>query len=192
MQKLIDLDKIFSINTIRIVLNIKSSYLNNLNNEDEIYKRSYSSMHMVNKLSKSNSDYLNEAYIRASICELISLEDISNVKINNTKHPLLILLKHLRNMSIHVKSKNVTSNEIKVEHDYFDISKLSIFCINDLSINDFKNVDSFKYIKEKDIPDFEYTINWFNKLNKDSGIQEVIYQALEIYLSYIECNNCTT
>jgi hypothetical protein len=183
------LDKIDN-NSIRTVISLKDKYKQSLKEYPEVLNRFNGINHFINNIKDGSS--LSESYLRASLSELISVDDILNkiykipFQIYKTKHPLLILLKIIRNLNIHIEPNKISSKDIDVTLYKKDIT-IDIIYISDLTIEmlnkirtvnkDYKNIKNYNDLKD--------TLHWFNNLCREIGIREILFKAVDIYIELL-------
>lgn len=136
-----------------------------------------------------------EGYFRASLCEFVSMEDAlkreskNNSTLFSTKHPLLILLKLLRNLEIHLKTRKLSTQPRQYLWEYTQqIIDVDVFIVNEIELSDLKKLDGYEKFKNEE-NNLIQTLNWFNNAVKQWGIIEMIIIGVNEYASEI-LSNC--
>ena len=189
----IDLSKKFHIDKISIFLQFDDNKYKQAISIPEIQERLLNSCMFAGKISVEKNQSFQCGLVRASIAELVSLEELPIVRqhnknqpfwLNATEHPLLCIVKELRNMQMHLSS--VELNEFKKDllwgrqdkpEDATPISK-DMFFISNLEISDFVTLRNFK---NYDPIQFKDALTWFDTEQKEWGISELLTQASYIY-----------
>lgn len=189
----INLSDLFYIDQGHILFELNKDIEKKLINYTSILERLKNTLYFANKIRYKNDNDKSraEGYLRASLCEVISIEEILknydiDLKIYKTKNPLLILLKFLRNIDVHIKTNKIDSLSTDVIFEKNKINFNMIY-IKDFDIDKVKVTDSFKkyYKSDLDISNLEESINWFQSISKQWGINELILRAVHIYANLI-------
>lgn len=132
-----------------------------------------------------------EGYFRASLCEFVSMEDTlrretkNNLKLFDTRHPLLILLKLLRNLEIHLKTRKLSTQPKQYLWEYTQqIIDVDVFMVDRIELSDLKKLDGYKRFKDEET-NITKTLDWFNKATEKWGIVEMIIIGVNEYASEI-------
>lgn len=166
---------------------------------DEILARAEACIRFILKISHEDEIKLKEAYLRASLSELVSIEDVlrwlpgsifkSNIyRLNCSRNPLLHILRELRNYNIHIKSNSMISHRSSVQYgnrhnpSSFD-GTLSVehnmWYVSDIEKNYFIKLYNKRFYSDNEI---DAMLSWFNKSQKEWGIGDLIYKGLNSYL----------
>lgn len=190
MSKL-KLEDLFNIQNGNIVFSLDKNIKIRLKKYSYIVERLENSIYFANKIRYNNREEKGraEGFLRASLCEFISIEDILsiyeiNLKIYKTKHPLLIILKLIRNLDIHIETNEIECNKQNMLWNEKEISFKMIF-INNLTIDKLKKTKTVKHYSLSDLQDLEESLIWFEKNCKEWGINEMILRAVNIYAKLI-------
>lgn len=112
----------------------------------------------------ANQKSLNEAFIRAALCEFFSIEDYilksypecdEGIWFHSSKNsnPILHVLKNLRNYNIHVDSSKVSTKPIQVKTLVHGDKELEVGVefISNLSVEELRRTDSTKKYSSNDL-----------------------------------------
>ena len=105
-----DFNNLTTIDRGHVFLTLEDSIKKSLGGEPEILDRIENSLEFIRKIggANRNEDRFQCALIRAALTELVSIEDIQrtrdNHRPNTSRHPLLCVVRELRNVQIHVLS----------------------------------------------------------------------------------------
>ena len=189
----IDLSKIFNIERVSIFLELDDDKYKHAICIPEIQERLLNSCKFAGIIPVVKDQRYQCGLVRASIAELVSLEELPIVRQHNadqpfrlhsTEHPLLCIIKELRNLQLHLSSveingfkKNLLWGRQDNPEDAIPITK-DIFFISNLEIADFISLRNYK---RYDPIQFKNALAWFDTEQKKWGIAELLTQASYIY-----------
>lgn len=164
-----------------------------LNQFPKTLQRAKMSAHFLQQIGwQKDNIQKSEGYFRASLYELISIEEIfskefgKKFSIFSTQHPLLILLKLIRNLEVHIKTEKLAkeSKQFSWGNPQKNID-LDIFVINKISIDDLKQLKGYSEFQEEE-KNLIDTLDWFNMVISEWGIVEIIFIAIHELITEIE------
>ena len=132
-----------------------------------------------------------EAFIRASLAELVSMEDTlprdlkriglndTSIKLNDSRNPLLHIIRELRNLEIHVRTSRIGRFEkaVLIGEDKIPID-ISCDFLEDISV---ESCGGLRNAKNYNPDDLKTMIGWMNQAQNEFGISELIFRAIEIF-----------
>lgn len=135
-----------------------------------------------------------ESFLRASLAEYVSMEDtldrdldkaeISDepVRIRDFEDPVLHIIRELRNLELHLRTSELSSDEIPAISGDIEFDK-QIWFVNDLEIEHvLNNLYNARYYDDDDL---RKLIDWFNPAQRLMGIGELIRRAVITYARHI-------
>ena len=198
-MKQIDLNFIGPIDRIHVWTDIPEKTKKSLKHVPEILDRILNSLRFIYLISEDQCPKrLRCARVRAALTELLSIEDVQAKmvtngillkvhKMNETGHPLLCIVRELRNYELHISSMEIGMEK----KDYLMgspdpskgklISDVPMFYINNISLSEFKK--EVRNYKSYNGEQFDYALNWFNDIQKEWGISEILLRAVLQYSS---------
>lgn len=184
-HKKIDLSKLKPIEYAHFFITLEKSKCEFLLNQfPKTLQRAKMSAHFLQQMGWQDDIEKAEGYFRASLCELVSMEEIfrkefsEEFSIFSTHHPLLILLKLIRNLEVHIKTEKLSkeSKQFLWGSPQKNIN-FDIFVINKISIDDLKQLHGYSKFKEEEKSLID-TLDWFNMVVFEWGIVEIIFIAI--------------
>lgn len=196
MRKQIDLNLIEKVDRAHVFLTIPDEVRESLKGYPEILDRFMNSLGFVCRISGEYPDPFRCALIRAALTELVSIEDVQDTLVkngslgkkrlmNDSGHPLLCVVRELRNYEIHISSMELDME--KKDFMWGDVHKPSqatpvfgkkIYYVNNISLCEFKKLRNYKSYNEKQ---FECALNWLNQTQIEWGITEMLYRAILLF-----------
>lgn len=139
----------------------------------------------IGKSDKAGPDDIrrSEGYMRASLAELVSVEDSlawerpdKKFRLWMSSNPLLHALRELRNMNVHLQPSAFKTNEISVQlrAEGSEPINIEIFTLRDFTAERFKQLKNAKHYTEQQINDL---VTWFNAFHERWGITDAIHQG---------------
>jgi hypothetical protein len=177
-------------------LQLEPATANVLQKWPEIHVRLNNALRFACMISGDHQDTFRCALIRATLTELVSVEDVQrflisekrwmepSVKLDSSRHPLLCIARELRNVEVHVSSSTIAQERRNLLWGRPDApdEALDVNCavqwIDNLDLNAFKKL---KYFSRYDESAFDAALKWFNLAQRDWGIVELLYRAISIY-----------
>ena len=165
---------------------------NNMSRFVETYERVngailFSSAYGCTLIPRTNQQ--SEAFFRASLAEFVSMEETlerdllklkinkKSIKINDSKNPLLHIIRELRNLEIHLKTSNLLRKKRKALWADKEID-FSYDIINSIEIKDFNSLRNAKYYKEDDIKEM---LKWFNNAQIEWGVRDLVFRTVRCF-----------
>lgn len=196
-----------------VVIDIDEDQKIQLKRFEQTYERAMSALYFalnieVDSEQGNKNVKLGEAYLRASLCEFVSMEEtlardlrahesdkkiIKIIKIINTSHPLICLLKEIRNMEVHLCTRALESEERHLKWGHYNQPndaqsvKWNISFIENVTIDEFNQLNNSRHYN---INEVQQSIAWFNKMQKQWGITEMILRGVQSYASVIIGKYC--
>ncbi len=137
----------------------------------------------------------DEAFIRASLAELVSMEDTlaRDLKRNglaaqrwrmySCPNPLLHILRELRNMEVHIRTSTVSCFPIRVLYGQDRTpGRFTVTHLEPISLDDFMQLNNANNYRKEDVCRL---LDWFEKSQRVFGIRELILRGIEAYASFI-------
>lgn len=134
---------------------------------------------------------LREAFLRASLSEFVSIEDTlkrdleaigitgRSIKIFDLRHPLLHIMRVLRNLEIHLTSHQLSHSEKDVVMEFGGVqhqTQTTVWTIDPLTIERFCQP---RRVKSQYSPtDIEAMVHWFNAAQRDWGVNDLLFRAI--------------
>lgn len=127
---------------------------------------------------------LREGYMRASLAELVSVEDTLKwerpqepFELWWSQNPLLHVLRELRNLNVHLKPSKFDSREIVVRMAApgSDDVPINIHLVRDFTVEAFKKLRNSKRYTDQQAVDM---VAWFNDFQQHWGIADAIHQGI--------------
>ena len=185
-----DFNNLTTIDRGHVFLTLEDSIKKSLGGEPEILDRIENSLEFIRKIggANRNEDRFQCALIRAALTELVSIEDIQrtrdNHRPNTSRHPLLCVVRELRNVQIHVLSAIIDDEKRRLCWGDFanpeeaTAVNWTIRWIDNISIGDFEHLwKRKKYTRD----DFVQALSWFDDNQRNWGIEEVLFRAISQY-----------
>lgn len=195
----VDLSYLNDLECINIVFSLQLDNKDFLKEYPLVVDRIKSSINFANKIRfKNYNESIKEAesYLRASLSEFVSIEEvlkIYNIRLTifENKHPLLIIIKLLRNIMVHIDTSKLhsTQNDVYFQNKQINFEKVFI---QNLTFDDLLKTRALnpkiknRYFKTKqDVESLKKALFWFNKTCDRVGINEVLLEASKIYYKLI-------
>lgn len=184
-MNILNLKDLFEIEYGHVFFRLDESIKDRLIKYPSILTRLENTIYFANQIYYENESQKNraEGYLRATLCEFVSIEELSHIKIFKTKHPLIILLKLLRNINVHIDTHIIDEEPQNVIIFDKEVNTKMIY-IKNLDIRQLEKTDFVKN-NYKSIEDFEIVLSWFNENSLKWGIKEIILRAVYIYSEII-------
>ena len=163
----------------------------------ELLDRIENSLHFASQIAGKYEKPLRGGFLRAALTELVSLEDvqkdvlkrpgsspISPHKLTCSGHPMLCVVRELRNLEIHISSSSINREKRNLfwgnvdEPENADAVCWSICWIDNLSPTKFQDLNNFKQYDETEI---EKALCWFEEEQRHWGIVEIVFRAITEY-----------
>lgn len=193
----IDLEKKFHIDKVSLFLEFDDEWRQPAVSIPEIGERLFNSCHFAGRISVEESAGMRCGLVRASISELVSIEELPSVielnwgkpfRLSSTNHPLLCIVKELRNVQMHLSSikmnefeKNMLlGNPTKPDESKRVVKKICF--IDNLSVDQFTPLKNYTRYSPVD---FHNALKWFDEEQKRWGISELLFQAAYVYAEYL-------
>jgi len=189
----IDLSKKFNIQGISLFRQLGDSKYKSALSIEEINERILNSCMFSGKISVEQDQGFQCGLVRASIAELVSIEELPVVKLHNagkpfrlntTEHPLLCIVKELRNLQMHLSSvqlsefsKDLLCGRPDKPENAIPVTR-ELFFINNLKVSDFESLRNYN---NYDVSQFKEALTWFDAEQKEWGISELLEQASYVY-----------
>lgn len=142
-------------------------------------------------LDEPKATRLREAFLRASLSEFVSIEDTLErdletlaipkkpIRIFNLKHPLLHIMRVLRNLEIHLTSHQLSQSKKDVVMAFGETehhTQTTVWTIDDLTVERFQKP---RGVKDRYSPtEIEEMVKWFNVAQGDWGVNDLLFRAL--------------
>jgi hypothetical protein len=189
----IDLKKRFHIESVSLFHRFDQERYLSAISIPQVAERLLNSCHFAGKIDVEDSTEVMCGLVRASISELVSVEELPQVKAQNcgapfylsqTEHPLLCIVKELRNVQMHLSS--IEMNKYDKEMFIGDPEKLEeaepiikrICFIDNLNIEQFKSLRNYNRYMHSE---FSEALKWFDKEQKYCGISTLLIEAAYSY-----------
>ncbi len=140
---------------------------------------------------QEDEDRKDEAFIRASLAEFVSMEDTlprdlerigldrKAIRLNSSPHPLLHVLRELRNMEIHVRTSQVAHFPIRVLYGVDRVpGSFTVTHLTGITSAEFTRLRNAACYHPNDI---SRMITWFNDAQIRFGITELILRGIETH-----------
>ncbi len=189
----IDLGKLFYIEKVSLFLEFDSKRRSPAISMPLIAERLLNSCSFASSISVEESSEMRCGLVRASISELVSLEELPVVaelnsgnpyRLSSTSHPLLCLIKELRNVQMHLSSIEMSESEKDMllgnpdkPEDARKIVRRICF-IDNLKLDQFESLRNYKKYSSSD---FSEALEWFDSEQRRWGISELLRQAAYLY-----------
>ena len=159
----------------------------------ELLHRIENSLYFVNQIAGNYEERLRGGFLRAALTEVASLEDVQkrqNSKpirshmLTRSRHPLLCVVRELRNLEIHISSSSINHEKRNSfwgnvdEPANADAVCWSIYWIDNLSFERFQRL---RYVNRYDKSDLEKALSWFDDVQRHWGISEIVFRAITEY-----------
>lgn len=134
---------------------------------------------------------LREAFLRASLSEFVSIEDTlkrdletleipdTPIRIFDLKHPLVHIMRVLRNLEIHLTSHQLSHSKkdvVMVVGETEHQTQTTVWTIDDLTVERFQRPRGVKeHYSSREI---EAMVKWFNAAQRDWGVNDLLFRAL--------------
>jgi len=149
----------------------------------QILERVRSASHFSELSSKQDEPWLAAAYLRASLADYCSIEEVQKIDRPNTAHikltdltnPLLHLLELMRHLNIHVKSSQAERGSIAASFDGSPFD-LGIQIVSNLEARDLGELRNGKHYAPTDLRDM---VIWFKKAQLHWGAGYVVRLGTE-------------
>jgi len=125
-----------------------------------------------------------EGYMRATLAELVSVEDTlawerpgKVFRLWQSANPLLHIMRELRNMNVHLQPSTFGTREISVQLRVEGSvpTDIEIFTLQNFTAERFKQLHNAKRYTEQQVEDL---VAWFNTFHKQWGIADAIHQGI--------------
>ena len=192
----INLSLLKPINCGHVFLTIADGIIEPLQSYPEILDRLTNSLAFVRRISGNYEDRFRCGLIRAALTELISVEDVQKTlvkngslfgkgrKMNDSGHPLLCIVRELRNLEIHLSSAKVNSNKKNFLWGNADNPAgatpvhWSIYYVDNLSLHQFQQLKNYRHY---DSNQFASALKWFDQAQRCWGISEMLFRAISLF-----------
>jgi hypothetical protein len=189
----IDLKQKFHIKSMSFFLQFDQERYLPATSIPQVSERLLNSCRFAGKIDDEDSTMMMCGLVRASISELVSIEELPQVKAQNhgkpfylpqTEHPLLCIVKELRNVQMHLSSikigkydKEMYVGDPEKPEEGEPITR-GICFIDNLNIGQFEALRNYK----KYVPsEFSEALKWFDKEQKHCGISTLLIEAAYSY-----------
>ena len=189
----INLSLLEPINYGHVFLTIPPAISEPLQSYPKILDRLMNALEFVRSISGDYEDRFRCGLIRAALTELISVEDVKKTlvkngslvgggrKMNNSGHPLLCVVRELRNLEIHLSSATV--NFYKKDFLWGNVDNPAegtpvnwpVYYVDNLSIREFWQLNNYKLY---DGNQFASALKWFDQAQRSWGISEMLFRAI--------------
>jgi hypothetical protein len=145
-------------------------------------------------------DRFHGALLRASLTELVSTEDVQRwlglpaCRLNDSGSPLLSVSRELRNLEVHLSSSTITGEKRDLLWGNADDPENArpvnweITWIDDLDISKFEKLRGFD--KKYDRNEFKQALDWFDDVQKEWGIEEIVRRAIHEFAKKLISRHC--
>ena len=146
--------------------------------------------------SESVTTRLKEGFLRASLAEFASIDDILKIDVASfnhsqkaykwfeTQNPMLHIIHELRNFEIHLNATRLSHENKpalwgKKENPEKAVSlDAEIWTVDEISETDFSKLKNAKYYSPEQI---QKLVSWFNSAQKAWGVNDLVFRAVETY-----------
>ncbi|MBU2986803.1 hypothetical protein KO528_15670 [Saccharophagus degradans] len=170
----------------------------------ELYDRFCSAIYFAASIGRKSNLYMisakaqAEGYLRASIADFISIEDLLRAKYPNdtveyslikSTNPLFHFIKQLRNYNIHLSTARISTREISViiaSDKSRSVHRIDAYYIDNLDINEFLKLDCFVRYHNYTEDQFCRIIDLFNTEQCKFGVGDLLIRGILEYGKVIE------
>jgi hypothetical protein len=192
----IDLSRAPTIDKGHVFLQLDRATANTIAAWPEIDHRLDNALRFACMISGDHEQRFRCALIRATLTELVSVEDVQRalvangrwkepiIKLNSSADPLLCISRELRNIEVHIVSSTVAHERRKLlwgQHDKPEEAtsvNWAVHWIDNLSLSNFQKL---KFYSNYEQTAFESALKWFDAAQRDWGIVELLYRTISIY-----------
>ncbi len=197
---MLDISKLTNIKSGSVFVELDKKFDEIFENYQIILDRAKMTLSLIQRIDFQNGDIKkSEGYFRAAMCEFVSIDEVQEklcnnkrLKIYDTKHPLLILFKLLRNIEVHLQTRRLSKEEKEVlwGKDRKQIT-MTIYVPEKIKLEQLQKLRTYKknFSSTENENTLIDTINWFNKEVSDWGILELVRKAVHEYLEEIRIYN---
>lgn len=138
---------------------------------------------------------LREGFLRAALAELVSAEEVLSLdlgervaigvtKMNSLPHPLLHVVRELRNHELHLRQTPLAAFTRERMWGHIDrpadatVLSLTLWQLEGVSVESFSALRNAKRYSRSQV---EAMIGWFNAQQSEWGVQELVLRAVRIY-----------
>ncbi|MCX6073670.1 MAG: hypothetical protein NTY39_05045 [Campylobacterales bacterium] len=195
-NKQFDISKLKPIAHGSIFVRLDKNYDSLLSAFPETLERANMSLHFAQYIGSHKDDIKKaEGYFRASLYEFVSMEEALkresklNVNIFSTKNPLLILLKLLRNLEVHLKTRKLYEQPRQYLWEYTqEVIDTSILVVDTIELSDIQKLDGYKHYFKHEDKNLIQTLHWFNNAIDQWGIIQLMTIGVNEYANEIVSN----
>lgn len=196
-NKKFDISKLKPITHGSIFVRLDKNYDSLLSVFPETLERANMSLHFAQYIGSHKDDIKKaEGYFRASLYEFVSMEEALkresklNLNIFSTKNPLLILLKLLRNLEVHLKTRKLHKQPRQyLWEDTQEIIDTNILVVDTIELSDLQKLDGYKRHFKYEDKNLIQTLDWFNNTVDQWGIIKLMTIGVNEY-AYEIVSNC--
>jgi len=186
----INLSKLYEIDRSHMFITLEEPSAEKLEKYPSIIARLKNSLYFIQHGGSHDKDRINSAFIRSSLCELVSIEDLQRelglevLQLSSTGSPLLCIARELRNLEIHFNASSISSSRKErlwgniEDPDKAIETNVEVNYISDLTVERFKNLRNYKNYNPQE---FSEALEWFNTNQKEWGIFELLFRAVNEY-----------
>lgn len=191
----LDFNVLPRLDSYRVFLSLDDGIKKALSRLPETLARANGACHHCHEVRDDDAGAVEarESALRSALAEFVSMEeslgrDLNNamigaapVKITESQNPLLHIVRELRNLEIHLQTsrlKSVTKEVTYVGDNY----QLDIWVAGDITESDFMKLRNARRYKRDDVVKM---VDWFNRAQKEWGVDQLIYRAVVEYCRMI-------
>ena len=170
----------------------------------EVYDRFCSAIYFAASIGKENNLYMisakaqAEGYLRASVADFISIEDLLRAMYPNytveysllkSTNPLFHFIKQLRNYNIHLSTTSISSRNISISFasdKSGNAHKIDAYYIDNLDINEFLKLDCFVKHHNYTEDQFSKIIDLFRVEQSKFGVGDLLIRGILEYGKIVE------
>lgn len=194
----IDLAKAPNIGRGHVFLQLDTQHEQALVSHWELLDRIKNSLSFTRQIDGEHAPAFRAALIRATLAELVSLEDVQKtllaagrlmhdpLRLNASGNPLLCITRELRNVEIHLSSSEIASEKRDLLWGNAESPaeatpvNWSICWIDNIELSTFQRLNNYKFY---DSVNFEKALAWFDSAQREWGITEILYRTTCTYAS---------
>ncbi len=189
----LDLERLKPIDRGHVRLILEQNDKERLAQFPELLDRIENSLYFVSQIAGNHEERLRGGFLRAALTELASLEDVQKRQNSDpirshmltcSRHPLLCVVRELRNLEIHISSSSINHEKRNLFWGNVDGPAnadavcWSIYWIDNLSFEKFQRL---RHVERYDKSDLEKALSWFDDVQRDWGISEIVFRAITEY-----------
>lgn len=161
-------------------------------------ERARCALHFCYRISNNDGGeaMIRQGYMRASLAEFVGMEETlsrelrqlgitaRSIKANSGRQPLLHIIRELRNFEIHLHSSPLSPLKRSVLWGNYQRPEeahaldLQLWVIDDLTKIQFLQLANARHYRPADISQM---IAWFNAAQKEWGVHDLIFRAIETF-----------